>query len=416
MKKLLALSCAMLFLGVGIASATDVEITGSYFAQGNYNDNVQSVPGSNVADFQYYEHELSVDTTFKMDDTTSVFTRIEARDGNWLGDQNPNDVDEGLAGANLAALDDNIVLEQVYGTHTFGTGTNVKVGLMTGGSLVWGSDSFNNGFETYRIFVTQPTSIGSVIGIIEKNNEQGSNVVGDDNDTDTYYLGLVAEMNGITVDPIVAYQKVDNQTAANRLDIYVADLYLAGQMGNFGWETDAIYVGLNFDGAAGINDVDLYGLYGHVWVDVNALTLGVQAMYASFDDEAGVGLNSGDDFSAGGALIMGDDVHFNANEAVTGAGSADLVAPTLLALTADYQVNAKTTIGGYLGYAKCNNDVAGSMWNGATIWEIDADVTYAITSNLEYQVAAGTAQMEFGDATADPDRSVEVYHKLTFNF
>jgi hypothetical protein len=161
MKKLLALSCAMLFLGVGIASATDVEITGSYFAQGNYNDNVQSVPGSNVADFQYYEHELSVDTTFKMDDTTSVFTRIEARDGNWLGDQNLNDVDEGLAGANLAALDDNIVLEQVYGTHTFGTGTNVKVGLMTGGSLVWGSDSFNNGFETYRIFVTQPTSIGS---------------------------------------------------------------------------------------------------------------------------------------------------------------------------------------------------------------------------------------------------------------
>ncbi len=413
MKKLLALSFAMLFLGFGIASATDIEVTGSYFAQGSYYDNVQDYPTINVADFQEYEHELSVDVTFKIDDTTSVFTRIEAMDNDW---GRSDAATEGLAGSSLTALDDNIVIEQVYGEHTFGNGSNLKVGLMTGGSLVWGSKAFDNGFETYRIFLTQPTSFGTVIAIIEKNDESGSSAtaIGDDEDTDTYYLGLLAEMNGINVQPIVAYQKVDSQTLTSQIDVFVAVLALSGQVGNIGWEAEADYLKLDYE--QGNNDYDVYGLYANIWMQANALKIGALALYGSFDDDTGQGLNSGDDFSAGGALIMGDDIHFDDSATVHGAGLADLTAPTLFAAYADYQLNSKTTIGGYLGYAKCNNDTAGSRWNDATIWEIDVDLTYAITPNLEYQVAAGTAQLEYGNSDVDPDRSVELYHKLTFNF
>jgi hypothetical protein len=423
MKKLLVLIFAMLLLGSGIASATDVEVTGSYYARGSYYDNVQATPGNNLADFQEYDHELSVDVTFKIDDTTKVFTRIEAMDNDW---GRTSTIDASMAakeltsGDNLKQLDDNIVIEQVYGEHTFGNGTNLKVGLMSGGSLVWGPAAFNNGFETYRIFLTQPTSVGTVIAIAEKNIENGNTTDGDENDKDTYYLGLLAEYNGINVQPIVAYQKIDNTDAASRADVFVAVLALSGQTGNVGWEAEADYLGIDYDQTT--TDIDVYGLYGNVWIQANALKIGVLAMYASFDDTAGAGLCSGDDFSAGGALIMGDDIHFNEAAAV-GQGSAadnsgdDLTAPTLFALYADYQLTPKVTVGGYLGYAQCNDDVTGSIWNGADIWEIDADVTYAITPNLEYQVAAGTAQMSYGEGgLADPDRSVEVYHKLTFNF
>jgi hypothetical protein len=374
-----------------------------------------------LSDFQEYEHELSVDVTFKIDDTTKVFTRIEAMDNDWA---RATAVTEGTAGANLNQMDDNIVIEQVYGEHTFGTGSNLKVGLMSGGSLVWGPSAFNNGFETYRIFLTQPTSFGTVIAIAEKNAENGSTAVGDDNDTDTYYLGLLTEMNGINVWPIVAYQKVDNQTTTSKIDVYVAVLALSGQVGNIGWEAEADYLKLDFDQTTTIanTDYDVYGLYGNVWMQANALKIGILAMYGSFDTDAQQGMNSGDDFSAGGALIMGDDVHFNESGTVqvvnnsTGSTAADLTAPSLVALYADYQLTPKATLGGYLGYAECNDDVSGSMFNDASIWEIDVDLTYAITPNLEYQVAAGIAQLDFGDNTPDPDRCVELYHKLTFNF
>jgi hypothetical protein len=356
-----------------------------------------------------------VDVTFQIDDTTSVFTRIEAMDNDWA---RTGAATEGLAGSNLLQLDDNIVIEQVYGEHTFGTGTNVKVGLMSGGSLVWGPSAFNNGFETYRIFVTQPTSFGTVLGIVEKVAESGTSTSGDNADTDTYYLGLLTEYNGINVQPIVAYQKVDSATITDQIDVYVAVLALSGQMGNIGWEAEADYLKLDYEQSASAakSDYDVYGLYGNIWMQVNALKIGVLGLYGSYDTDTGQGLNSGDDFAAGGALIMGDDIHFDDTATAATAAYADLTAPSLVALYADYAVTPKATVGGYMGYAQCNNDTVGSRWNDASIWEIDVDLTYAITPNLEYQVAAGTAQLEYGNNDADPDRSVELYHKLTFNF
>jgi hypothetical protein len=326
-------------------------------------------------------------------------------------------------------MDDNIVIEQVYGEHTFGNGSNLKVGLMSGGSLVWGPDAFNNGFETYRIFLTQPTSFGTVIAIVEKNSELGSitntaGTSGEDEDDDTYYLGLLTEINGINVWPIVAYQRNDSATPSSKTDIFVAVLALSGQVGNIGWEAEADYLSVDYEETDSTNantildttDYDVWGLYGNIWMQANALKIGALAMYGSFDDDSQQGLNSGDDFSAGGALIMGDDVHFDTAGTIH-AGVPDLTAPTLFAAYADYQLTPKATLGGYLGYAKCNNDISGSRWNDAEIWEVDIDLTYAITPNLEYQVAAGTAQLSYGEgAVVDPDRSVEIYHKLTFNF
>jgi hypothetical protein len=311
----------------------------------------------------------------------------------------------------------------VYGSHTFGNGGTLNVGLMSGGALVWGNKFANNSGENYRVFYSQPTSLGTVIAIAEKNAEAGDATVGEDNDIDTYYLGLVSDWNGISVQPIVAYTIADNTTALNDHEDLILILALAGTMGNIGWEAEVDYVDTDYDAESATvtastdhKDFQIYGLYANVWMQANALKIGVLGAYGSFDDDAKRGFDSGDDFSAGGALIIGDDIHFDDVDGDT----KDLQAPSLIALYADYQVNPKLSVGGYLGYAKCNVDVANGdaldLWDGATLTEVSGDVTYAITSNLTYTVAAGFATLEYGDNTVDPDNSVEVNHKLTFTF
>lgn len=65
----------MLFVGVGIASATDFTITGSYYARGTYNKNWDGLL-PNQDSYANYDHELSFDTKWQIDDTTQVFARF----------------------------------------------------------------------------------------------------------------------------------------------------------------------------------------------------------------------------------------------------------------------------------------------------------------------------------------------------
>ncbi len=428
MKKLLALSLGLLFLGVGVASATDVEVSGSYYAEGTYYDNVQNPPQQNVSGFSDYEHELDVHVTFNIDDTTRVITQIEAMDNDWARSANtaaPND--EGTAGAALAELDDNIVIEKVYGVHEFSNGGKLQVGLMDGGATVWAYDFGQGADENYRILYTHPTSLGLVIAIIEKLNEEGDTAGNENGDWDAYYLGLVSEWNGVTIQPIVAYAHIDDQVPTNEEESFFAFLALGSSINNVNWEFEVDYRRNTFENeaanapltaAAVHKNHDTYGVWGHVYTTVNALTVGVHAAYGSWDEDANAGFDTQDDFDAGGALIMGDDIHF-ANG--TGYGAVDLVAPTLIAVYADYQMNAKTVLGAYFGYAVCNIDEPANSalkrWEDASIWEVSGDITYSITPNLTYKIAAGVAQLEYDDNNfQDPDSSTEINHRLTFTF
>nr|NJM01247.1 hypothetical protein [Desulfobacula sp.] len=126
MKKLIALMFAVLFLGAGIATASDLSMTGSYYVRGTYEDNVTYDENSPNEDrhYGYYDHELSVDAKWKMDDTTFVTARFEMRDANW------SSANTATEGAYTTQPDDNIVVEQVYGVTTFANGINLKAGLM----------------------------------------------------------------------------------------------------------------------------------------------------------------------------------------------------------------------------------------------------------------------------------------------
>ncbi|MCD4718998.1 MAG: hypothetical protein K8S13_03950 [Desulfobacula sp.] len=397
MKKLIALTFAMLFLGAGIASATDFSLTGSYYARGSYYDNM-SGQGTDVETFGAYDHELSVDAKWQIDDTTKVFARFEMADETW-GTGNINEIN---AAPNV---DDNIYLEQVWGAHTFGNGGTLTVGKMSAGA--WGTAFHDAGDEAYRVKWVQPTAIGTIIGILHKddNGESGSTVIGEDEDDDAYILAMVTKIGDINVKPLVAYVMFESNTPAADNVLTRGMLSFDGVFGNVGFEGEFDVFDMNR--SAGFQDYTTWGAYLNVWMNADALKFGILGAYGSYDDDSGAGFDFGDDFEAGGALIMGDDATF--------FGGNDLTAGTLLALYADYAVSDQLSIGGYLGYATCNVDNNGP-WDGADIYEISADVSYKITPNLTYKVAAGFAQLGWGDTTPDPDSAMELYHKLSFSF
>jgi hypothetical protein len=344
MKKLIALSLAMLFLGVGIASATDFSVTGSYFVRGTYYNNLEDL--TNGKAYGNYDHELSIDPTWKIDDTTMVITRFEIRDQYW------GTADTVTEGAYTGAPDDNIVAEHVYGVHTFGNGLTVKAGLMPAGA--WASDFGNTTGEAYRLFFSMPTGAGVVIGILEKaestTSEQGNSVNGEDEDNDTYLLGLVTKIGDINVKPLVGWANNQSDTPTADLDLYLAFLSVDGTFGNIGFEAEFDYKDYNRNG--GLVDFSVWGIYGNVWAQLDALKIGAFACYGSWDDDAHTGYDPGDDFYPGNMLIMGDD----AFEGPGQAGALNMGAGTLVGLYGSYAVNDQLTLGAFLGYDKVNRD------------------------------------------------------------
>ena len=388
MKKLIALTFAMLFIGVGIASATDFTLTGSYYVRGSYFDNVQAyttggttttkTDGIGVQSFTNYDHELSVDANWKIDDTTKVFARFEIRDETW-GSNNP--VEGSVFSTSTSELDDNIIAEQVWGSHTFGSGHTLTVGKMSSGS--WATSFQDNGSEAYRVKYVAPTSMGTFIGILQKNVEAGSITVGEDNDSDSYILGIVKKIGDINVKPLFVYTDTSHQDPGNNPDKdytkLTINLGLDGTFGDVGFEAEGGYDDVNYDTTdpnsdPNSTDYSTYGIYLNVWMNSGAAKIGILGAYGSYDTTTGNGHDFGDDFSAGGALIMGDDITFN------GSGN-DLEAGHLIAAYINYTVNDQRSLGAYLGYAKCGVDNNG-IWDGANVSEISGNVTYKITPNL----------------------------------
>jgi len=423
MKKLIALMFAVLFLGAGIAGASDLSMTGSYYVRGQYYDNVEYNAAFPTQDksYGYYDHELSVDTKWKMDDTTYVTARFEMRDANW------GDGSVATEGAYTGSPDDNIVVEQVYGVTTFANGINLRVGLMPAGA--WGTDFASTGTEAYRIFATVPTQIGAVIGILERanntTNEQGSPLVGEDEDDDIYHLAMITKIGDVNVKPIISYIDAASETAVADWSAIIAQLSLDGKMGAWGYEADFVYRDYERNGT--LVDFDVWGAYGNLWYQMQALKLGGFLSYGSWDEDAQASFDTGDDYYPGNLLIIGDDF---LGDGVAGSLGADGVAQTgdmgmgagtLFGIYGSYAVSDKLSLSAVAAYAWIDRDRAtvGSTWekwDDAEILEISGGFAYKITPSLTYDGGIGMADVEFGNNTVDPDTIFEAFHRLSFKF
>ena len=94
MKKLIAFAVALLFLSVtGIAAATDVQMSGSYYVRGTYQKNAEddnAMTASDESGTMFYDHEFDLNLNWKVDDNTIIFSQFEMRDETW-GSNNPKE-------------------------------------------------------------------------------------------------------------------------------------------------------------------------------------------------------------------------------------------------------------------------------------------------------------------------------------
>ncbi len=383
MKKLFIIALVAFLATAGLAGATDFSITGSYFSRGTYSDNWDGTAFDNAGDsYGIFDQELSLDTKWQIDDTTGVVARFEIRDSNW-----------GEAYTSASDLDDNIEVQRAWGFHTFANGGTLSVGQMTGGG--WATTFADQAGAAYRIKYVQPTSMGLLILLYQKIAEGA----GTNNDYDAYGILGVTKLAGITWSPGVLLY--DNETTEDKS--WQVKLAAQGAFGNIGWEAEGELQ--SYDAAI---DYTLYGLYGNIWAQLDALKIGALAAFGNEDE--GNYFDFDDDFGAGGALLLGDDVFMN-----DATDELALRGVTLIALYADYAVNDKLSFGVYFGYASSHADDNTNM-DGATATEISGDITYKITPNLTYSVAAGTAQLEYGSGFADPEAALEINHALSFSF
>ncbi|OGQ90481.1 MAG: hypothetical protein A2464_13050 [Deltaproteobacteria bacterium RIFOXYC2_FULL_48_10] len=427
MKKLIALMFAVLFLGAGIAGASDLTMTGSYFVRGTYEDNLtyDATAPQNDRHYGYYDHELSLDTKWKMDDTTFVFARFEIRDQSW--GRGGDTVTEAVHNGDT---DNNIVAQEVWGQTTFTNGISLRTGLMGAGA--WGTSFANTYTEAFRVFGTFPTQIGAVIAILEKPNngisEQGSSVIGENNDLDVYHLALVTKVGDLNIKPIVSFIDANNNNWGADSQTILAQLSLDGKAGMIGYEADFIYRDVDrtvpeVAGVPGTQDYSLFGAYGNIWYQMQALKLGAFAAYGSWDDDAQQGFDFGDDFAPGNLLIMGDDLLGEGAGNVGNQAGADggMVGVTLFGIYGSYAVTDKLSLSAVAAYATPDRDAATAAaiqkWDDADIFELSAGFAYKITPSLTYDGGIGMAEVDFGATNLpDPDTIVEAFHRLSYNF
>jgi hypothetical protein len=431
MKKLIALMFAVLFLGAGIATASDLSMTGKYTVRGQYFDNggkVSSPPAAaDDRTFALYDHELTLDSQWKMDDTTYVFARFNIRDQSW------GTAGEFVSeGAYSVSPDDNIEVQQIWGITKFANGISLKTGLMAAGA--WGTDFANTSTEAFRIFVTAPTQIGALIGILEKPNaagsEQGNSNNGESNDTDVYHIAMVTKFGDVNVKPILSFIDANNQNWFADSQTILAQLSLDGKAGAIGYEADFIYRSVDrtrpeVAGVAASQDYNLFGAYGNIWYQMQALKLGAFAAYGSWDDDSQQGFDFGDDFAPGKLLLMGDDLlgegggGLNAGSPTAAEGG--LMGATLFGIYGEYAVTDKLSLNAVAAFATTDRDqaVVGSAikrWDNADIFELSGGFAYKITPSLTYDGGIGMATVDYGDTTVDPDTLIEAYHRLSFAF
>jgi hypothetical protein len=403
MKKFLVALLAVLMVS-SVAYAASIDVDGSYYFRGRYFSNPLVDLDDDYDAYTNYDHELDLWGQINVDDTTFVRFRMEIADENWPGDQDNGDGTQESA----ASGDDNLELQRLWGGHTFGTGTKLEFGAMSGGT--WATSFGEAGGERYRLKVTQPLPIGTLLAIVEKDYENGSSTEDSEkNDKDAYFLGLVTKAGALNIKPLLGYVLDGHVDLAD--DSYntttLFQLGLDGMFGIIGFESEFQYSSLSYDegtSPGGEDSATLFGIYADVYAKLDAVKPGLFVAYGSVDDDAGLQFNFGDDFDGHGAEMIGNEFSFGGVDAIGGA--------TYFGVYCDFAASDALSFYGQIGYAKGNTD---SSIEDDTATDVSLRGSYKITDALTYTIGAGYATID-RDAGDDPDPGYKLYHKMAIAF
>jgi hypothetical protein len=407
MKKFFIAMLAVLFVaGAAYAAAPAMDFSGMINTRGQYfsNDNAVTEDSGN---YMIYDMEFDADLNIHAADKTGVFLNFEIHDESWLSKANDSNTKTG---------DDQIAFKRAYGYHTFGTGTKVEFGILTGGAF--GTEFADNANGAYRVKLTQPTSAGVFVGLVEKQAENGeastSDYDGESDDSDLYAVAYIVPIGDLKFMGLGVYNLVNLPMGAEPTDeeadlaVTVISLNLFGSLGAIGFETEFVYQNFAYSVDFDADDYNLMGFYANAWTTMDALKLGGIIAYGSYDKDAGDGFGFGEDWCP---TIGGADQFTVGTSALS-----EYSAVTFVQAYGDFALNEEMNLGGSLTYWMSNEE--DTMWDKATGYELDVTFGWKVASNCKYSVGLGQGQISIDDTDTygDPDAFTRLYHKIQVNF
>jgi len=417
MKKfLLAFLCVL--LTAGFAFAVDVDMKGMYYARGSYIDNDSGLSSNDTADYFYFDHELDITTRLLVTDKTRVIVNFEIHDENWIQGNH-----DGWPHQDGADLDDNIEFKRVFSSHTFDAyGTVLDLGLMTGGA--WATSFGDTANGRYRVKIQQPTELGPIFAIYEKNAELGATNANlkdsEKDDGNAYYLAMVTKLGPVNLMPLLGYVDASNAVLDQGSDGIQQALFLLGANGTFGdigFEAEFDYFDVSTD-VVGADDYNKWGLYGNVWMNIGAGKVGLLAAYGSWDNDGGAGYGFGEDFTP---TVFGADWTQIGGSPTWSEWYAVAMGQIYgsLALSEELSIWGKGLY--WESTADENADGTDNFWKDSDGYEINAGLDWKLTDQVTYSIASGFGKISLdGDGkTANggsPDSYARVYHKFQIDF
>ncbi len=428
MKKLIVVLCVLLFAAGSAFAGSNVEVWGNMEVEGNYYDNYFLVP-NDVVTWSDYEMEIELWLKLIASENTFVTTRFNMLDNIWANGT-PREVDIDL---DRNRDDNNIAVERGFLTHIFSNGTKLEVGLMD--SDTWGTRFGDNLAGNYRIQGTHETPVGTLVGFIQKDRENGYDLITDDqedDDSDQYGLGLKTTIGCVNVMPQIVYAVDSNLVRDQDNDgrkTTTFTLAVSGGKDILAFEGEFSYQNVDYSGymigGVPVDDANVYGFYANVWANLDANKIGLIFAYSSYDDDAGEGFDMGDDFDvtilldeAAPYLINGGGMgNVNLNPNFYGG----LSGLTLAQVYAKVAINNKISIMPSLTYFASSDDLTtgfGGVDVDANAYELNLTADYKITDMLTYTAAVAFAKIdaEIGGVDLDDIDALRFLHKLSLDF
>lgn len=427
-----------LILGFAMsASAADVKFSGSYYAQGVYEDRPTLKKDIGPSTALYFQR-LRVLTEFKVAEGLKLVTRFDALERVWGDNVSASTGQSGMWGSG----EQNLRWELAY------VDFNTAVGLWRVGYALTGTFGTVFGDDTdFRPQIGWFGQFGPFIPFakIEKWGESsyGPKTAGTtgleaaDRDYDRYYVGVIYKQ--APVDAGILYRYIRNAyfrpvAAAGEalVSCHTFNPYVIADVGPVKLQAEAGYLtGKQEYGTAGLKDYDLEGAGVGLLADANFGPLSVGATFAwvrgddpdTKDKNEGYGVTGGTDYDP--ALLMWNDnmIKFVEGSHTGYATTAPMGSPVtnawLYSIRVGFKPVPKLQLLAWWTYAyadkKPANYVADSYGH-----EFDVTATYKIYDNLSYMVGAG--YWVVGDYFKGKSNANEIAnnyiltHKLTLTF
>lgn len=448
MKKLLVvlLSLGLIVAFSATASAVDVKFGGQYYLSGVYWANSDAVKTGDATSRAFFYNRTRIQPVFQIAEGLTFTTRFDALEKQW-GQTNwkGNYSDEPLSRPAVAVqrpprgTQENIEFEHAYVTFKTAIG-GFQVGYQP--ADMWGTAFGDNGTTRPGIAYVLPLGPVTINAKYEKVYESETAwLYGNatpknrkaDADFDTYSLAPVFKFKGGDAGLLFKYytnaSQRDATLGAYRSKFWLIAPYAKATVGPVFFEGEVNYFtgkAAEFDAGGTDKDLQAYGFYGKVQVNLGPAYVGGLFAYASGDDGTDAGKVKTSPAGAGSGLnpmllLMNDDLN-------TWSGGGSTASPSgvttwkqnmmLAQAFGGFKVTPKFELWGGVAYAKVNEKR--TFVDDKLGWEIDLTATYKIYNNLSYMVGAG--YLFTGDYFKGANQNAEVgndyllLNKLTLSF